>query len=126
MNILTGLNTFLAFINNNWTTIAVAIGLVIGVATKIRNYFSKDTDEKIAIAKTAIKECMLKLVSDAEEDYEDWRHAGSIKRAQVIEQIYAEYPILNKVTDQSALIEWIDKVIDESLVTLRAIIATNH
>ena len=126
MNILTGLNTFLAFINNNWTTIAVTIGLLIGVITKIRNYFAKDTDEKVAIAKTAIKECMLKLVSDAEEDYEDWKHAGSIKRAQVIDRIYSDYPILNKVADQAQLIEWIDQMIDEALVTLRAIIATNH
>lgn len=126
MNILTGLNAFLTFVNNNWTTIAVTIGLLIGVVTKIRNYFAKDTAEKVAIAKAAIKECMLKFVSDAEENYEDWKHAGSVKRAQVIEQIYTDYPILNKVTDQTQLIEWIDKTIDEALVTLRAIIATNH
>lgn len=126
MNVLTGLNSFLVFINNNWTTIAVTIGLVVGIIVKIRDYFSKDTDEKVAIAKTAIKEYMLKLVSDAEMDYEDWKHAGSIKRAQVIGQIYADYPILYKVVDQEELIKWIDNTIDEALVTLRAVICTNN
>lgn len=125
MSILNGLNTFLVFINNNWTTIAVTIGLVVGIVTKIKNYIAKDTNEKVAIAKAAIKEYMLKLVSDAEMDYEDWKHAGSIKRAQVIGQIYTDYPILRKVVDQEELVKWIDNTIDESLVTLRAIICTN-
>lgn len=125
MNILNGINTFLSFINDNWTTIIVCIGLILGIVAKVRDYLNKSTAEKIEIAKIAIKEWALKLVSDAEVDYEDWKHAGSIKRSQVISQIYAAYPILNKVADQQALIEWIDATIDEALVTLRQIISTN-
>ena len=67
----------------------------------------------------------MKLIADAEIDYETWHKAGDIKRAQVILQIFAEYPILSKVTDQQQLIQWIDESIDASLKQLREIVSKN-
>lgn len=125
MNILNGVQNFLALVNDNWTTIMVMIGLAIAVGRKVKNYFNKSDDEKIEIAKAQIKETILKMVTEAEVDYEEWNKAGSIKRAQVINQIYGDYPILSKVIDQQALIAWIDGTIDESLKTLREIVAEN-
>lgn len=125
MNILNGVQNFLALVNDNWTTIMVVIGLAIAVARKVKDYFNKSDDEKIEIAKAQIKETILKMVTEAEVDYEEWNKAGSIKRAQVINQIYDDYPILSKVIDQQALIAWIDETIDESLTTLREIVAEN-
>lgn len=125
MNILNGVQNFLEIINENWTTIIVIIGLILGISRKAINYFSKSTDEKIEIAKEQISEAILKMITDAEEDYQDWNKAGSIKRSQVIAEIYAEYPILSKVVDQKALIEWIDSQIDNALVILREIVEQN-
>lgn len=125
MNILNGVQNFLQLINNNWTTIMVIIGLAIAVGKKIKDFVSKSDDEKIAIAKAQIQETILKMVTEAEIDYEEWNKAGSIKRSQVIAQIYAEYPILSKAVDQNNLIEWIDATIDASLETLREIVANN-
>lgn len=125
MNILNGVQNFLQLINNNWTTIMVIIGLAIAVGKKIKDFVSKSDDEKIVIAKAQIQETILKMVTEAEIDYEEWNKAGSIKRSQVIAQIYAEYPILSKVVDQNNLIEWIDATIDASLETLREIVANN-
>lgn len=76
-----GLQHFLEFINENWTTIAVCIGLIIGFITKVKNFLEKSDEEKIEIAKKQIRETMLKMISDAEVDYENWNKAGSIKRA---------------------------------------------
>jgi hypothetical protein len=121
MDILTGIQNVLEFINENWTAIIIIIGLVIAIVRKAVNFFSKSNDEKIAIAKQQIKETMLKLITDAETDYLEWVGAGAIKRSQVIEQIFAYYPILSKVTNQEELIAWIDEVIDESLKTMREI-----
>lgn len=121
MNILTGIQNVLEFINENWTAIIIIIGLVIAIVKKAVNFFKKTDDEKIAIAKQQIKETMLKLITDAETDYLEWVGAGAIKRSQVIEQIFAYYPILSKVTNQEELIAWIDEVIDESLKTMREI-----
>lgn len=121
-----GLQRFLQLLNDNWTSILVCIGLVIGIAKKTQDYMSKSQDEKIEIAKKQIQTTILKMISDAEVDWQEWSKAGSIKRAQVIKQIYEEYPILSKVVDQKALIEWIDEQIDSALNTLREIVKTNE
>lgn len=115
MNVLNGIRNFLEFINNNWTSITIIIGLVVAIVSKVRNYLNKSDEEKIAIAKEQIREIALKLVSDAEVDYAEWTKSGSIKRSQVIEQIFEKYPILSKVTNQEELIGWLDDVIDEAL-----------
>lgn len=120
-----GLQKFLQLLNGNWTSILVCIGLVIGIVKKTQDYMSKSQDEKIEIAKKQIQTTILKMISDAEVDWQEWSKAGSIKRAQVIKQIYEEYPILSKVVDQKALTEWIDEQIDSALDTLREIVKTN-
>lgn len=125
MEVLNGIKNFLQFINNNWTLIIIIIGLIITIYEKIKKYIKTSNKEKIDIAKEQIKEVILKLVSDAEVDYEEWNKAGSIKRSQVIEQIFSKYPILSKEMNQEELISWIDNVIDESLNTLRDIISKN-
>ena len=122
---LNGIQNFLQFINNNWTTIVVIISLIIAIGKKAYDYFTKSDEEKIEVAKKQISEICLKLISDAEIDYESWNKAGSIKRAQVIQKIFADYPILAKVTDQEKLVEWIDETIDTSLKEPRKIVADN-
>ena len=90
---LTGIQNFLQFINDNWTAIVIIIALVMSIVLKIKNLFTKDKDGQIEIAKAQIKQTVLKLITDAEVDYNDWVKAGSIKRAQVIQKIYTDYPI---------------------------------
>lgn len=121
ISVLHGIQNFLQFINDNWTTIIVIIGLIIAIVQKAKDYFAKSNEEKIAIAKKQIKETMLRLVTDAECQYSEWISAGQIKRAQVIEEIFTMYPILTKVTNQEELINWIDDVIDMALDTMREI-----
>ncbi len=120
---LDGLKNFLSFMNDNWTTIVVIISLLIALYQKIRSFISKSNEEKIASAKAQIKEIVLKLITDAEIDYEHWNKTGSIKRSQVIQKIFEEYPILAKAVDQKAVIAWIDEFIDESLKELRKVLA---
>lgn len=123
---LDGVKNFLQFINDNWTSIIIIISLIIAIVQKAKSYLSKSNDEKIAAAKSQIKEVILKLISDAEVDYEDWNKAGSIKRAQVIQKIFTDYPVLSKVANQEEIIEWIDTMIYESLKELRKIVAQNQ
>ena len=102
------------------------IGLLISIVKKTKAFISSSDDEKVSIAKEQISEIILKLVAEAEVDYEEWNKAGSIKRSQVIKQIYDEYPILSKVVDQQALVAWIDEVINNALKELRTIVAGNQ
>ncbi len=126
MTILNGIQNFLIFINDNWTSIMVIIGLSIAVSEKVKDYFSKSNEEKIKIAKTQIEQTILKMITEAEIDYEEWNKAGSIKRSQVISEIFIEYPILSKVVNQDELIQWIDNEINNALDTLRKVIEENN
>lgn len=112
----------LTFVYDNFVSILVCIGLIIGIASKIRNFLLKSNEEKVKIAKRQIHEIMLKMVSDAECDYDEWNKAGEIKRSQVIKKIYEMYPILSKVVNQDELTSWIDAEIDSALPTLNTII----
>ena len=125
MNILTGIRNFLEIINDNWTIIIVVVGLCIALYQKISKYIKMSNDDKVEIAKKQIKEVILKLISDAECEYSEWVAAGSIKRSQVIAELYIKYPILSKFSDQDKLIEWIDEEIDNALDTLREVIEQN-
>lgn len=123
--ILNGVNTFLEFLNNNWTSIMVLIGLGIALFKKVSSYLKKSDEEKVEIAKVYIKECILKMITDAEVNFEEWNKAGSIKRSQVINVIYEKYPVLTKVANQDDIIAWIDTEIDNALITLREVISKN-
>ena len=126
MDILNGIKNFLSLINDNWTTILVIVGLDLALWKKIESYSKLSTDKKIEIAKKQISENILKLITQAEKDYAEWENAGSIKRSEVISEIYKEYPILAKVVNQEELVKWIDEQIDNALPTLRDIIKQNE
>ena len=126
MDILNGIKNFLSLINDNWTTILFIVGLALALWKKIESYSKLSTDKKIEIAKKQISENILKLITQAEKDYAEWENAGSIKRSEVISEIYKEYPILAKVVNQEELVKWIDEQIDNALPTLREIIKQNE
>ena len=119
---INGIKNFLELINNNWTTIMVVCGLCVSLYYKIMQFIKLSDDEKINQTKTVIKNVMLSLVSDAELNYSDWNKSGAIKRAEVINKIFTDYPILDKVTDKEKLISEIDSMLDDSLKEMRNII----
>ena len=119
---INGIKNFLELINNNWTTIMVVCGLCVSLYYKIMQFIKLSDDEKINQTKTVIKNVMLSLVSDAELNYSDWNKSGAIKRAEVLNRIFTDYPILNKVTDKEKLISEINSMLDDSLKEMRNII----
>lgn len=123
---LDGIKNFLQFINDNWTSIIIIISLLVAVIQKARSYFAKSNKEKIEAAKAQISQIVLKLITDAEIDYSSWEKAGSIKRAQVIQKIFAEFPILSKVSNQDEIVEFIDNAINDALKEMRKIFAENQ
>lgn len=126
MVILDGITKFLTFINDNWVLITTVFGLALAVVNKVKAYLSKSKEEKIEIAKAQISEVMLMLVTEAECDWREWQKCGEVKRAQVIDQVFAMYPILSQVTNQEEVIAWIDSAIDKALKTMRKIFEENE
>lgn len=118
---MNGIKNFLTFINDNWTTIIIILGLGLSVYAKVNSWLKLSKQEKIDFAKKAVKELMLKYVTKAELDYINWSKSGALKRCQVIDQIFKDYPILEQVTNRDELIEWIDKTIDTSLEDMKSL-----
>lgn len=123
---LKGIQNFLQIVDTNWTTILVIVGLCLGLYKKAKNYLDKSNEEKIAIAKLQVHQAMMKMISDAEIEWQNMSQSGSIKRSQVIQKIFEKYPILSKAIDQESLINWIDTEINNALKTLREIVKENE
>ena len=124
--VLNGIYNFLNFLNNNWTMICAIVVLALAITKKAKEFFSKSQNEQLAIAKAQIKEVMLRLVTEAESDYYTWISAGAVKRSQVIDEVFAMYPILSKVSNQEEIIAWLDDTIDDALKTMRKIFEENE
>lgn len=125
-NFLIGLKNFLNLIINNWTLIITIIGMIILIYKKVTDYLKLSNDDKINIALSQIKDIALKLVTDAELTWEEYYKSGSLKRSQVLDSIYLQFPILKTVIDRDALIIKIDYIIDAALIEMREIIETTE
>ena len=123
--ILNGIYNFLNFLNEHWTMICAIFVLIAVIGKKTKEFFGKSQDEQVAIAKAQIREIMLMLVTRAEVSYAEWIKAGEIKRSEVIDEVFAMFPILSKVTNQAEIIAFIDDAIDEALKTMRKIFEEN-
>lgn len=111
----------LSVLDQTWTIIVLILLFCFAIYKKIMNFMSKSDEEKLVIIKQQIAEIILGLVTDAELSYEDWIKAGEIKRAQVINDIYFQFPFLTKVSNQDEVVKFIDTQIDEALVEMKKI-----
>lgn len=124
-----GLLRFLQLVEENWATIVAIATLLFAICMKLKSTINKwitmsdgerqkEKQAQIQKAKQAIANYILSFVADA-EIYWDGSGLGPIKRAQVIEKIYKEYPILLEVVDQDELMKFIDVQIDAALEVVR-------
>lgn len=120
---------FLQYLNDNWTMILAIIALLFALYMKIKNTVfkwmkmseeekQKELEDQVKKAKQAIANYILSLVASAEVDWEG-AGLGVIKRAQVIEKIYKEYPVLLQVINQEDVIKFIDENIEIALQIVR-------
>lgn len=128
---MNGIKNFLQLINDNWATIVAIVTLGYGIYVRARKAIATwkakseaekqaEIDLQIANAKKVIGEQILKLVSKAELEWQsDTCKLGKIRRAEVIEKIYAQYPILLYAADQQEMIAYIDVLIDKALEIVR-------
>ena len=117
-----GINNFLQWINDNWTSIVVCVGLVLALINKVVQYSKLSKQEKIDTALKIVKEELLKLMSEAEIEWEDYKKSGELKKSQVITEIYKEFPILKEYVDQDKLVEILTKMIDDEKENMDKII----
>lgn len=120
-----GIKNFLIVVNDNWTTIVVICGVGISIYRKVKSYLKLSNEQKIKSVWKAVDSVVLSMVSDAELNYTDWKGAGELKRSEVVSRIFAEYPILSKITNADEVIRRIDDCIDNALITVKSVIEDN-
>lgn len=113
------LKNTLNLLNENWSNIVIIIGLLTGLYAKVNSYLKKNKEERVEAAKKAVKENILKYISDAQIQWREFEDSGAIKRSQVISKVYADYPILKEYINQEELIKYIDELIADGLKTVR-------
>ena len=75
-------------------------------------------EERVNTALKAIKEELLKLMSDAEIEWEDYKKSGELKKSQVLKEIYSQFPFLATYIDQDTLVNKLyDKIPNKSINT---------
>lgn len=126
----------LTWIRDNWTAIVAIIGLLYAIYLKAKKTWEnwqamteeqkqEELEKQIEAAKKILAELILSLVSRAEIEWKDeGSKLGVIKRSQVIEEVFELLPVLSYVTDQEALLAYIDELIDKALVIVREKIRT--
>lgn len=131
-----GLQNLLNLINEHWTEIVGIIIVLYSIYLKAKKTYAdwkakseaekeaeikKAQEKAIASARQALGTQILKMVAKAEVDWNDaGSKLGEIKRSQVIAEIYKQYPILETVADQQELLAYIDDLINEALIIVRA------
>ena len=113
------------FVENNWLNILFILVIAFIVVRRVIAFLKMSKAEKIEIVLKLVKEEIIAYMTDAEMDWGEFKKAGEIKRAQVIERIYDKFPILYKYINQEELIERIDKIIDVEKVKLDKIMNNN-
>ena len=116
------INNTLTLINEYWSAILIILVIAFIIFTKIRKFMSLSEEEQIEATLKIVKEELLKLMSDAEVEWMNWKKSGVLKKSQVIGKIYEHFPILKDYINQDELIEKISTMIDEEMLLLDVVI----
>lgn len=92
----------------------ILCGAKIGLA-----YFDRLKEANIDQILEIVKASVLKLMTDAEIDFSSYKKAGEIKKSQVINNIYKQFPILTKYKDQETLQAEISDIIENEMCKIR-------
>ena len=117
-----GINQFIDFLKLNYPNIIVIVAIILTVFNEIRKYIPMSKEERIDAALRIIKAEILKMMSDAEIEWADYKKSGMLKKSQVINEIYDKFPVLADCVDQEMLICKIEEIIDNEMNNMNSII----
>lgn len=115
-------NNVVNSLSNSLPTIIIVIAIIIGVVRKVIQYSKMTKEERVNAALKVIKEELLKLMSDAEIEWEDYKKSGELKKSQVLKEIYSQFPFLATYIDQDTLVNKLYELIDNEMENMNKII----
>lgn len=115
-------NNVVNSLSNSLPTIIIVIAIIIGVVRMVIQYSKMTKEERVNTALKVIKEELLKLMSDAEIEWEDYKKSGELKKSQVLKEIYYQFPFLATYIDQDTLVNKLYELIDNEMENMNKII----
>ena len=115
-------NNVVNSLSNSLPTIIIVIAIIIGAARMVIQYSKMTKEERVNTALKVIKEELLKLMSDAEIEWEDYKKSGELKKSQVLKEIYSQFPFLATYIDQDTLVNKLYELIDNEMENMNKII----
>lgn len=115
-------NNVVNSLSNSLPTIIIVIAIIIGVVRMVIQYSKMTKEERVNAALKVIKEELLKLMSDAEIEWEDYKKSGELKKSQVLKEIYSQFPFLVTYIDQDTLVNKLYELIDNEMENMNKII----
>ena len=110
---------------SNLVNILIVVAAILYAIDRVINFMKLSKEEQKEAALKIIKEELLKLMIEAEKNWDDISKSGKIKRSEVITELYNRFPILKEFKDQDKLLEELDKMIDDTKVIMDKIIEEN-
>lgn len=100
------------------TIIAICVFILAGAKIGL-TYIDKIRSMNIQSILAIVKASVLKLMTDAEIDFANYKKSGEIKKSQVISNIYKQFPELQKVKDQGELQKELSDIIEGEMEKIR-------
>lgn len=121
---MNGILNFLNMLNDNWTLILAAAAALFGIAAKTHKWVRMGEEEKRKAAIEAVRKSMLAMVTEAEQKYGSG--TGTVKRSDVLKEIFEQYPVLAQAIHIDGTTELLDSMIDTALKDLRKLLEDNN
>ena len=119
---MTSINNTLGLIENYWSMIIIIIALVVLTIEEVRKYKAMTREQRIEAALSVVKGELLKLMSDAEIEWSEYKKSGALKKSQVLKEIYTQFPFLQDYINQDELVTKITEMIDAEMENMNKIL----
>lgn len=120
---MNAINNLIQFLNDNWTLLTAIAAGVFGICVKVKRWLKKSKVERQKAAIEAVRLSMLDLVTNAEKEF--GTGAGVIKRSQVLNKIFEQYPVLAEALNIEDTTSMLDEMIEDALDDLREMLENN-
>ena len=119
---MNGIINTLQMIQHNWSNIVICIVILFTIINRTVAFFKLSKEERVEAALKIIRKELLKFMSDAEVEWSEFEKAGNLKKSQVINNIYSQFPFLKEYINQDELLSKISDMIEDTMSEMNKII----
>ena len=101
---------------------ALILMVIIMAVTTVYRLRKMSKEERLEAILKIVKTQLLKFMGEAEVQWEAYKKSGALKKSQVIQKIYEQFPLLKEYIDQDTLIQKISDMIEDEMENLNKVL----